>query len=177
MDSLDERGPEFVIGSTLFDEFDAFSVHRGIDIFSRERIVLCECMFDIHRDIIYEIMLEEMLEHAWIASVGVELDQESELLDSCTKLREIRMDGRFSSADDDSVEKAYSSFEKSEKYVLIDEIVSDSFDFLREDELGIMAKTTPEIAPRCENDSRHFPGIIQECRFFDGSKLHIIRRK
>lgn len=177
MDSLDECSPEFVIGSTLFDELDAFSVHRGIDIFSCERIVLCECMFDIHRDIIYEIMLEEMLEHVRIAAVGVELDQKTEIFYLLAKDREIRMDSRFSSADDDSVEKAYSSFEESEKYVLIDEIVSDSFDFLREDELGIMAKTTPEIAPRCENDSRHFPGIIQECRFFDGSKLHIIRRK
>lgn len=129
MDSLDERGPEFVIGSTLFDELDTFSVHRGIDIFSCERMVLCKCVLDIHRDIIYEMLIQELFEHVWIAAVGVELEQESELFDSCAKDREIRMDGRFSPADDDSVEKAYSSCEESEKYVLIDEIVSDSFDF------------------------------------------------
>ncbi len=101
-----------------------------------------------------------MLNHIGIGSVGIELHEESEIFYLLAELREISMNSRLSSADDDSFQKSDTRGEESEKYLLGNEVMTNLLDLSREHELGIVAKSATQIASRCEDYGCNFAWIV-----------------
>lgn len=87
------------------------------------------------------------------------------------------MNGRFSSADNHSVEKTHPSFQKSEKYFLAYKVMAGLFDFFRKHEFAIVAISTSKIASWRKNYGGKFSRVVKKCRFFDGRKLHEVMLK
>lgn|GEM_PF-5501450 len=123
VDATDDRSTELIIGGSSHDELDTASIDRWISLVDGCFDVPIESMLDIHGDVVDEIFIEQMLDHIWITPVGIEFDEESHILDATTKIRQIGMDGWFSSADDNPFEESDAFFEELEKDFFTDQII------------------------------------------------------
>lgn len=173
VDTFYHCSAELVVRGTGHDEFDTASVDGRISFVAGGFDIPVGSMFDVHGDVVDEILVEQSLDHIRIAPVGIKLDEESHILDPSTKIRQISVDGRFSSADHDPVEESDSFFEELEKYFFTYQIILEFCKTVREDEFGIVTEPATEIATRCKYDGCNFAWIIQKGRFFKCRKLHI----
>ena len=87
------------------------------------------------------------------------------------------MKRRFSTTDDDSIEKSGPCFQEPEKDVFADKIMTNFLDFFWQYELAIVAVTTSEIASCGENYRSNFARIIEQGRFFYTRQQHIRKLK
>lgn len=145
MYSLDEGGTEFIVRSLCFYELYTSFILRNIDIFARDRVVAIEGMFYVHGDVINQFMIEEVFNHLGITSVGIELHEKTEGFYLLTKLWEVSVYRRLSSADDNPIQKPDTGFEKSEKYILTDCVLTILRYFFGKYQFFVVAVSTPEI--------------------------------
>jgi len=81
----DAGGPEFVGEGRPPDDPDALQDVPGLDAPSDEGGILKGGSFDVHCDIVHQGLVDEALENAWAAAIGVDFNGIADILDAIAK--------------------------------------------------------------------------------------------
>ena len=160
MEALDHGGAEFIIHRA--GEQKVLGAGNGGHIQAVHpdgRRIAGRGVLDIHGHPVHQAVLHQLHQQLRERAVGIQLDLIAQSLHLGQEGADVLMQQRLTPGDGHPVQHAYPFFQKGQHLLLI-RVMGQ---LLRQDQGGVMAEGTAEVAATGKHRAGHPTGIIQQC--------------
>jgi len=130
--------------------------------------------FDIHGDVIQDVVAEKVLQNIGTAAVGIQFYGIAQGFNLMTQGKQAFLKGGLTARDHDTVQKTPAVFEHFKNfYIFYGMVISKGLT----NQIGIMAVRAPEIAAPKKKDATDHSGIVDEGVLLKASDNHGLMRR
>lgn len=166
---FDEGCAELEIDAALLEHLHALQNFAHIDIVNADGVsVFFGAVFDVHCNVIDELVVQNLFEDVGAQAVGVELGGVAHASHLCQKVAKVGLQRRLAARHAHGVNKPFTLLKVIKNFVLVDLLCLD----VANHERGVVTKRTAEIATARKDGASDCSVEVYHRKFFVSAKYH-----